>query len=264
LDKLQITDLSIILVEPSKTQRKMIVNELDEAGVLEIEAIENGTLALERIPLVHPNLVISSMYLPDMTGTELITTMRNADIINDTPFMLISSEKNFKRLDPIRQAGVVAILPKPFTRKELLRALNSTLDFTQSEELQLTKEDISELNVLVVDDSRMARRHIQRVLSDMGIVNMTTAENGKQAASLFEQQSFQLIVTDLNMPEMDGNQLVEYIRTKSSKPDTPILMVTSENNGARLSNVEQSGVSAICDKPFEPLDVRETLMRILE
>jgi len=264
LDKLQISDLSIILVEPSSTQRKLIVNELDDAGIMEIEAIENGTLALERIPLVHPNLVISSMYLPDMTGTELVTSMRNADIIKDTPFMLISSEKNFKRLDPIRQAGVVAILPKPFNRDDLLRALTSTLEFTHSEDLQLSNQDISELNVLVVDDSRMARRHIQRVLADMGIEKMTTAENGREAVELFEKESFQLIVTDLNMPEMDGNQLVDYIRTKSSKPDTPILMVTSENNNARLSNVEQAGVSAICDKPFEPLDVRETLTRILQ
>ncbi len=264
MDKLTIAELSIILVEPSSTQRKLIVNELDEAGVLEIEAIENGTVALERIPLVHPDLVISSMYLPDMTGTELVTAMRNADIIKDVPFMLISSEKSFKRLDPIRQAGVVAILPKPFTSKELNRALLSTLEFVHSEDLELTSTDISELNVLVVDDSRMARRHIQRVLADMGIKKMTTAENGKEAVKLFEEEDFQLIVTDLNMPEMDGNQLVDYIRKKSDKPDTPILMVTSEDNNARLSNVEQSGVSAICDKPFEPLNVRETLLRILQ
>ncbi len=264
MDKLQISDLSIILVEPSNTQRKLIVNELDEAGVLEIESIESGTKALQRIPLVHPDLVISSMYLPDMTGTELITSMRNADMIKDIPFMLISSEKNFKRLEPIRQAGVVAILPKPFTRSELSRALASTLEFSHSEELQLSESDISELSVLVVDDSRMARRHIQRVLADMGVENMTTAENGKQAVILFEKEPFDLIVTDLNMPEMDGNQLVDYIRTQSSKPETPILMVTSEDNNARLANVEQAGVSAICDKPFEPLDVRQTLQRILQ
>lgn len=258
-----ITDLSIILVEPSLPQRKLIVNQLDVEGVETIEAVSNGQNALERINVIHPDLVISSMYLEDMTGTELVTTMRQDVDLKDIPFMLISSEKRFALLDPIRQAGVVAILPKPFHHKDLKRALLSTLEFTQPTELELKNYDASVLNVLVVDDSRMARRHIQRVLSDMGIVNMTTAENGKQAVESFEVQNFDLVVTDLNMPEMDGNELVNYIRKKSSRPDTPIMMVTSENNSARLANVEQSGVSAICDKPFDPSSVRNTLIQIL-
>ncbi len=258
-----ITDLSIILVEPSLPQRKLIVNRLDIEGVETIEAVSNGHSALERISVLHPDLVISSMYLEDMTGTELVTTMRQDVDLKDIPFMLISSEKRFALLDPIRQAGVVAILPKPFDHKDLKRALLSTLEFTQPTELELKNYDPSVLKVLVVDDSRMARRHIQRVLSDMGIVNMTTAENGKQAVKLFEVKIFDLVVTDLNMPEMDGNELVDYIRKKSSRPNTPIMMVTSENNNARLANVEQSGVSAICDKPFEPSSVRKTLIQIL-
>ncbi len=259
-----IADLSIILVEPSTTQRNLIINSLDTAGIQEIEAVQTGEVALQRIAASHPDLVISAMYLEDMTGTELVIEMRNNSNIKDIPFMLISSEKRFKMLDPIRQAGVVAILPKPFLHSDLQRALASTLDFVKPEELALNNIDISQLKVMVVDDSRMARRHIQRVLTDMGIVNITTAENGKKAVILFDQSPYDLIVTDLNMPEMDGKELVEYIRQKSARPDTPVMMVTSEDNSARLTNVEQSGVSAICDKPFEPADVRSTLMRVLQ
>ena len=258
-----IADISIILVEPSSTQRKLIVNSLDESGVREIEAVKTGEIALERIAASYPDLVISSMYLEDMTGTDLVTHMRNNFDLKDIPFMLISSEKRFKLLDPIRQAGVVAILPKPFHHSDLQRALDSTLDFVRPEELVLKNVDISQLKVMVVDDSRMARRHIQRVLGDMGIENITMAENGREAVRLFDESAFDLIVTDLNMPEMDGNELVNYIRQQSDHPDTPVMMVTSEDNNARLANIEQSGVSAICDKPFEPADVRNTLMRVL-
>ncbi len=258
-----ILDIAILLVEPSSTQRKLIVNGLDEAGIREIETVITGEQALQRIAASHPDLVISTMYLEDMTGTDLVTCMRSDRDLKDIPFMLISSEKRFKLLDPVRQAGVVAILPKPFRHKDLQRALDSTLDFMQPETLEIDDLEISQLRVLVVDDSRMARRHIQRVLGDMGIDQITTAENGKDAVALFNASPFDLIVTDLNMPEMDGNQLVHYIRQQSERPDTPIMMVTSEDSQARLANVEQSGVSAICDKPFEPADVRTTLRRVL-
>jgi len=260
---INLDDLSIILIEPSSTQRKLIVNSLDDAGIHEIEALTSGEDALQRIKESYPDLVISSMYLPDMTGTDLVTSMRENNDIKDIPFMLISSEKRFSRLDPIKQAGVVAILPKPFLYQDLQRALISTLDYVKPQELEVENLDTAHINVMVVDDSRMARRHIERVLRDMGINHITTAVNGKEAVQYFQKQPFDLIVTDLNMPEMDGHELVDYIRKQSSRPDTPIMMVTSEEDSARLTNIEQSGVSAICDKPFEPNDVRTSLMKVL-
>lgn len=263
LFEINLEDLVIILIEPSSTQRKLILNSLDEAGIHEIEALTSGDEALNRIKQSHPDLVISSLYLPDMTGTDLVTAMREDINIKDIPFMLISSEKRFDKLDPIKQAGVVAILPKPFLYQDLQRALISTLDFVKPKELEVQNVETADINVLVVDDSRMARRHIERVLTDMGINHITTANNGKEAVECFEKQPFDLIVTDLNMPEMDGHELVNYIRKESSRPDTPIMMVTSEEDTARLTNIEQSGVSAICDKPFEPNDVRTSLMKVL-
>ncbi|PIP80725.1 MAG: two-component system response regulator [Gammaproteobacteria bacterium CG22_combo_CG10-13_8_21_14_all_40_8] len=263
MQQITIQDLSIVLVEPSVTQRKLIANQLDAEGVASIITVDNGQQALQKIKQTLPDLVISSMYLEDMTGTDLVFTIRKDIHLASIPFMLISSEKRFDLLDPIRQAGVVAILPKPFNPIDLTRALQSTLVYTQPSDLLLAQYRPEELRVLVVDDSRMARRHIQRVLSDMGLNNMQTAENGKVAMNMFQQEVFDLVVTDLNMPEMDGNELVDFIRKKSSRPDTPILMVTSEDSQARLANVERSGVSAICDKPFDPTNVRNLLAHIL-
>ncbi len=72
-----------------------------------------------------------------------------------------------------------------------------------------------------------------------------------------------LVVTDYNMPEMDGRGLVDYIRTKSWQNSVPILMVTSESDEGRLAAIEEAGVSGICDKPFEPDIVKALLTKIL-
>jgi len=258
------SELSILLIEPSLMQRKVILAHLKEEGVDKIDGVETGEQALDLIHHYPPDLIISSMYLADMTATELLEKIRTTDELKDINFMLVSSETNYKTLDPIRQAGVIAILPKPFDHDDLRRALRATVDYIDPEEVELENYDISELNVLLVDDSSMARKHIKRVLTSLGIQYIEMAENGIEAVQLLSNQNFDLIVTDLNMPEMDGEQLTHYVRNEMGNTYIPILMVTSEQNDARLGHVQQAGVSAICDKPFEPQSIREILYRVLD
>lgn len=266
MSQINLIELSILLVEPSKTQSKVIMSHLAKEGVADIECVDSGQLALQKLNQYQPDLIISSMYLSDMTATDLVVQVKNDEGLKEIPFMLISSETRFSALDPIRQAGVVAILPKPFNHEDLKRALKTTLDYLDPEQIDLEQYDIEDLRVLVVDDSGMARKHIIKVLNNMGINRITEAKNGQQGVDIFskENQAFDLIVTDYNMPEMDGKQLTETIRNELDNPYIPILMVTSENNQARLGNIQQAGVSGICDKPFEPQTVKEILYRVFD
>ncbi len=262
-EKMTISDLAITIVEPSNTQWRIIEKHLNGVGVAKIERFKDGRSALQDMNNFQPDLVISTMHLPDMTGTELVQKLRNNAALEEVPFMLISSEHSDTFLEPIRQAGVVAILPKPFQANELKSALYSTLEFIEPDESSMTDINMEDLLVLVVDDSITARKHISRVLSNLGIERIIQAVNGKEAVTLMEEQFFDLIVTDYNMPEMDGQELTHYIRETSQQRSIPILMVTSEAYSSHLAGVKQLGVSAICDKPFEPNEVKSLLRKIL-
>lgn len=264
MSSMNLSDLSILLVEPSAMQRKVILTHLMEEGVSKIDGVDTGEAALKLLQNYAPDLIISAMYLADMTATNLLETIRSTESLKEINFMLVSSETNFKTLDPIRQAGVVAILPKPFNHADLRRALRTTVDYIDPEEMELENYDVTELNVLLVDDSVTARNHIQRVLKSLGIQNIQTANNGVEALQILKNADFDLIVTDLNMPEMDGQQLTEFVRNEMGNTYVPILMVTSEADEARLGHVQQAGVSAVCDKPFEPQSIREILYRVLD
>lgn len=260
-----ICDLSVLLIEPSVTQLKVIMQHMYAAGVAHVDGVASAADALVQLAEHRPDLVVSSMYLPDMTAIELVNQLKHDDQLQQIPFMLISSESSFQVLDAIRQAGVVAILPKPFAPEDLLNALRATIEFIDPQEITLEHYDIECVRVLVVDDSNLARKHICRVLNNMGIQLITQAEDGKQGAEIFEQnQDFDLVVTDFNMPVMDGQQLIQYIRHDLGNSVVPILMVTSEDNETRLSNVHKAGVSAICDKPFDPQTVKEMLYRVFD
>lgn len=260
---LRLQDLSITVVEPSATQGRIIESRLKELQVRKILYFPNASEALESMHEFPPDLVVSAMYMPDMTGTDLVQAMRADPSLEAVPFMLISSETSFAMLDPIRQAGVIAILPKPFACADLQRALYATLEFMNPDESALADINLDDLQVLVVDDSRLARKHIRRVLGNLGIEQITEAEDGSQAVGVIENRFFDLVVTDYNMPEMDGEKLTRYIREHSSQASIPILMVTSEGDQSRLSAVQQAGISGICDKPFDTATVKRMVRNIL-
>ncbi|MEO0973500.1 MAG: response regulator [Pseudomonadota bacterium] len=261
--ELNLEDLNVLVVEPSAAQRAAMRRHLRANDINQIHEANSGDAALASLQSGDFRLVISSMYLPDMTAVELIRSLRDSESLCDTPFMLVSSEERFQQLDPIRQAGVIAILPKPFSADAMRRALLNTLHFLNPDELELDYFDVERLRVMVVDDVAYARMHIGRVLGVLGIQNITFASDGAEAAEILYSRDFDLIVTDYNMPKMDGLELTNCIRDEMGNVDTPILMVTSESNNARLQTIQQSGVSAVCDKPFEASTVKQLIYQAL-
>jgi two-component system chemotaxis response regulator CheY len=261
---LSIDQIHVVLVEPSSAQRKIIEGYLRELGVTYIDWVQTGAQAMESLRRHSPDLLISSMHLEDTTGADLIQNIRNGTESRDVPFMLISSETNYRYLEPIRQAGVIAILPKPFELEQLEKSLCATLDYFHPERVKLPRIDHEDFKVLIVDDSETSRRHIKRLLKRMGLEDVTEAESGVRGLELVEKNFYHLIVTDYFMPEMDGKEFVEHIREDSTQASVPILMVTSAGRDeSRLAGVRRAGVSAICDKPFEPSRIKQLIENII-
>jgi two-component system chemotaxis response regulator CheY len=254
--------LRVLLVETSVLQAKIVTAALGTLGIKLVTTVDGGQSALASMAFEAPDLVISALYLPDMTGIDLVTRMREDPSQAQIAFILLSSETRPQVLEPVRQCGICSILPKPFAVQQLKRALEATLDFLQPEQTNGFNFHPEELRVLLVDDSPSARKFIRRVLSNLGVQKFLEAENGHQAAQILNETMVDLVVTDYNMPEMDGHELVDHIRQRSWQQSVPVLMVTSEQDNGRLAAVQEAGVSGICDKPFEPSVVRRLLQQI--
>ena len=258
-----VADLSVVLVEPSLTQAHVVEHFLQHLGVNDIRVAASGNEALRLLGDKKPSVVISAMYLPDMTGTDLIYALRDDPDLEMLPFVLISSETRPQVLEPIRQSGACGILPKPFSEKQLLTVLRAVMDYLEPEGQLEIPVDLESLKVLIVDDSQVSRKFLRHILENLGIENFLEATNGKEAVQILGETMVDLVLTDYNMPEMDGKALVEYIRQQSWQATVPVLMVTSESNMSRLAAVEQAGVSAICDKPFDPKTVKGLIERAM-
>ena len=111
---LEVRDLSILLIEPSTTQNKFIKTQLQDAGVDNIECVVSIAQAKQSLTGFIPDLIISAMYFEDGSGAELAEFVKSNRLTESIAFMLISSEQRFSVLDKVKQAGAIAILPKPF------------------------------------------------------------------------------------------------------------------------------------------------------
>jgi two-component system chemotaxis response regulator CheY len=256
-------DLRLLLVEPSQMQAQLTQGMLSGLGVASARRCARADEALAAMRDTRPDAVISSLYLPDKTGAELVMTMRGEEDLEHVPFILVSSETRPQALDPVRQSGACCIVAKPFTEAQLARALYAVINLLAPPEAQDIAE-MEQLRVLLVDDSLASRRYLRRQLEDMGIETILEAKNGREAVAQLSETLVDLVLTDYNMPEMDGRALVEYIRAQSWQASVPILMITSEHDQSRLAAIEKAGVSAICDKSFDTTDMRKVIMEALK
>ncbi len=262
---ISLAGFSVFLTEPSEMQANIVTRFLEHQGVTKLTVMKTGSETLAALDNCVPEytIVVSSLYLPDMQGTDLVEKMRANDNFEKIPFILISSETRPQKLEPVRQSGACSILAKPFGEQELARALYAAADSLSPPDFEVD-EEVEALHLLLVDDSLAARRYMRRILEEIGITRIDEATNGQEAIAYLQENMVDMVITDYNMPEMDGLGLTEYIRKESWQTDIPILMVTSEENQGRLAAVECAGVSAICDKPFESANVRKLINNALQ
>ncbi len=260
------SDLDVLLVEPSPMQQRIIAQALQKRGVSRVRTAHDGTDALAQMREAVPSLVVSALYLPDMSATDLVHTMRANEDLANTAFILISSETRPQLIDAIRQAGACTFLPKPFSEAQLAGAMRSTISYLQgSESLSLDAQiDLETLRVLIVDDSGNSRRFIRRILEKLGVEHFLEAADGREAAKILGTDYVDLVITDYNMPEINGRELIEHIRQQSWQSSVPIVMVTSELNEERLAEARQAGASAICEKPFDAHAIKALIEQVLK
>ena len=115
--------------------------------------------------------------------------------------------------------------------------------------------------VLVADDSGTMRKILVRSLNALGVTDLVEAADGSAALESFKQQPFDLVLTDWNMPNMTGVELLKAIRATGSK--VPVILITTEAEKTRVVEAVQAGASGYVIKPFETEGLRKTLERFV-
>jgi len=121
------------------------------------------------------------------------------------------------------------------------------------------------LDVLIVDDSAAIRKILQRVLrqTDLSLGEIQEAGDGTEAVEILKSRGFGLILSDINMPQMDGLQLLARIREMEHLKSVPVIMITTEGGQGRVMEAVQLGATGYVRKPFTAEQIKEKLAGVL-
>jgi two-component system chemotaxis response regulator CheY len=120
------------------------------------------------------------------------------------------------------------------------------------------------MKILVVDDFSTMRRIIKNLLKDLGFTNIQEADDGNTALPMLIQGDFDFVVTDWNMPGMQGIDLLRAIRADDNLKHLPVLMVTAEAKKEQIVAAAQAGVNGYVVKPFTAATLQEKLEKIFQ
>jgi len=120
--------------------------------------------------------------------------------------------------------------------------------------------------IIIADDSTTARMFIKRCLQIIGLgdVEMIEAEHGKEALAAAKAQEVDLLLTDLNMPVMDGETLIKWVKASPKLVDLPIIVITSAGNPAKEAQLLELGARRVLNKPVSPPMMMDALAEFMD
>ena len=124
--------------------------------------------------------------------------------------------------------------------------------------------DTTQLKFLIVDDFSTMRRIVRGLLKEMGCNNAEEAEDGAVALAMLKAQKFDFVVSDINMPNMNGFELLKAVKADDALKHLPVLMVTAEARKEDIVQAAQSGAAGYIVKPFTKATLEEKVTKIMQ
>ncbi len=232
-------DLHLLLIEDSASTRRGLV-ELLEPLQAQIEEAANGQEGLELARIHHFDLIITDLDMPEMDGIEFCQTLQKNQETRGIPVIIVSAFDSNSDIDVGFQAGAWAYVSKRDAKTELLRTIKEALS-----KFTFHRERL----ILVVDDSRLVCRLVKEGLERVGF-QVVTAKNGKMAYDLVRQRKPDLILSDLDMPVMNGFELCDILHTTIEYSSIPFVVMSTISDRGHMQRIIRRGAASYIVKPF--------------
>ncbi len=242
----------ILIIDDSPFFRNQIENELKPVGASFSHA-EDGQKGLDMALLHSYDLIISDIEMPNLDGFALCSKLKGNPNTISIPVILVSSNDTEKYIDKGFRVGADSYIIKTDIKTRLLE--------TALEVLEKAKFHNNN-NILVVDDSSTIRSIVKDAFEKSGF-NVTTAENGKDALKKIQANPPDLILSDIDMPEMNGIDLCNKVRIDMDLKAIPFVIMSANDNRATMRQLLDKGVSAYLVKPFNMEQMVITVEKLL-
>jgi len=243
---------SILIVDDSSFIRTELTRELEEIGALVTQA-EHGESAMNIVKSKQFDLIITDVEMPVIDGFQLCRMLKENPSTRTVPVIILSSLDSDRDIDRGFQVGASAYVSKSEAKNLLKDTVQAVLKKSVFHHDQL---------ILVVDDSMTIRNLVTEELEKAGFQVMT-AINGKHALKLIKKNIPDLILSDINMPEMDGIEFCKAVKKDPGFSAIPFVIMSSNDDRSIMRRTIQIGANAYLVKPFNLEQVVITVEKLL-
>ena len=263
----------VLIVDDNATNRLVLSEMISLWGLVSAEA-EDGKQALMRLregaEAGHPyRLVLLDLQMPEMDGFELARIIKDGPLGENIVMILLTSIGQKGDSARCKEAGISGYLIKPIKQSELLDTILMSLGRTpEKEQHVITRYTVQEakmrLHILLAEDNVVNQRLAMELLQGRGNY-VILARNGREAVLAFEQEKFDLILMDVQMPEMDGFEATGVIRQKEKVKGAqriPIVAMTAHAMKGDRERCIEAGMDDYVTKPIKAKELFEVIEKI--
>jgi two-component system, sensor histidine kinase and response regulator len=251
-------DLKILMVDDNKTNRLVLQRTLQLWGA-QISSVDGAEQALVSLMLASNTdqpyqVIVTDMHMPEMDGFALVETIRSSPAIAGIPVVMLTSGGGKGDLERCRKMDIKSYAHKPIRRNELFLAIvgaSGRLPVANPSTVAPERLPAARLHILLAEDSHVNQAIARRILQKLGHT-LEIANNGKEALSRLALQPFDLVLMDVQMPEMDGLTATTIIRERESSTQAhiPIIAMTAHVMKGDRERCIDSGMDGYVSKPI--------------
>jgi two-component system sensor histidine kinase/response regulator len=270
----QLRNLPVLIVDDNLTNRRVLHGMLSRWG-MRPTAVDGGRPALQALEVAKSTghafpLILLDGQMPDMDGFALAAEIRNTPGLVGAAIMMLTSAGHLGDAARCRELGISAYLVKPIRQADLLAGICQVLNESSKKEVEklaaqlvtrhTLQADRNRLNILLAEDNIVNQTLAMRLLEKRGY-KVTVAANGRDAVNAFERGSFDAILMDVQMPEMDGFEATAAIREKerSGGGHIPIIAMTAHAMKGDQERCLAAGMDGYISKPIRTSEMFATI-----
>ncbi len=266
-------NLRVLVIDDNETNR-VILSEMLKSFKCIPHLAESGTVALNKLNRGNKyDVIITDYQMPEMDGKSFVLKVRNTRAFKNIPILVLTSVGINKEVLKLEKLKKIWMLTKPVKQSQLFETLIFAIDGNKkkSAEIRSSKQDDriqqdlssilvfkDSVQVLLVEDNIINQKVALALLKKIGIP-VDIANDGKEAVEKVRQQKFDLILMDVQMPNMDGLSATRYIRQELQQTNVPVVAMTAHAMKGDKEKCLAAGMNDYISKPIQP----EELFRVL-
>jgi signal transduction histidine kinase/DNA-binding response OmpR family regulator len=267
--------VKVLIVDDNRTNRRILDGLVTHWGMIPMVASDGeealGLYAAADAAGTPFNLILTDMHMPRMDGFGLVKRLREKSGTCSSTIMMLTSGGQRGDAQRCGELGIAAYLLKPIRQSELREAVARVLSARESKEVKpvITRYALREmtqggksLKILLAEDNLVNQKLASRLLEKRNHI-VTVVRNGKEALAALEKDHFDLVLMDMQMPEMDGFEATRILRQreKTNGNHQPVVAMTALAMNGDKERCIEAGMDGYLSKPIRPQELDEVLDR---